>query len=270
VFGLLPEHRFPLECTMGYLILSNGVPVGYGGSSMLFKQANTGVNIFDEYRGTEAAYLWVQVMRVYHSLFACTRFIANPFQLGADNSEALRSGAFWFYYQLGYRPVDPDIRRLASKEQAKRRETVGYRSNVKILKRLASCDMHLTLPGARQSELFDEEWLITCSELATDLLGQTAGKSRQDSARRVLHQLAEDLGMRSHRSWTKNERNGLTSIAPFVGLLKPSNWTKAEKREMRSLLRAKGGKYELPYAQHLAANAKFLQSLRDTCNAESQ
>jgi len=44
VFGLQPEHRFPLECTMGFLILSNGVPIGYGGSSILFRQVNTGIN----------------------------------------------------------------------------------------------------------------------------------------------------------------------------------------------------------------------------------
>jgi len=55
VFGLREEFRYPLECTMGFLILSNGVPIGYGGSSIFYRQANTGVNIFDEYRGSEAA-----------------------------------------------------------------------------------------------------------------------------------------------------------------------------------------------------------------------
>jgi len=68
VTGLSAEHRYPLECTLGFLILSNGVPIGYGGASVLFKQANTGINIFDEYRGSEAAWLWVQVMRVFHTL----------------------------------------------------------------------------------------------------------------------------------------------------------------------------------------------------------
>ena len=53
---------------MGYLVLSNGVPVGYGGASALYRQVNTGINIFDEYRGSEAAFFWVQVMRVYRQL----------------------------------------------------------------------------------------------------------------------------------------------------------------------------------------------------------
>ena len=173
VFGLLPEHRFPLECTMGYLILANGVPIGYGGSSILFRQVNTGVNIFDDFRGSEAAYLWTQVMRVYHSLTGCTRFIANPYQFGAGNTEALRSGAFWFYYRLGYRPVLPQIRKLAQQEAAKIRRDHSHRSNVKTLRKLASCDMHLTLPGAKASEHFDERWFETISMLATKSLASS-------------------------------------------------------------------------------------------------
>ena len=119
IFGLLNRHRYPLECTMGYLIVSNGTPVGYGGASLLFLQANTGVNIFDEYRGSEAAFLWVQVMRVFHHIAGCTRYIANAYQFGADNDEALQSNAFWFYYRLGYRPVSRNIRELASRELKK-------------------------------------------------------------------------------------------------------------------------------------------------------
>ena len=90
---------------MGYLIVSNGVRSVTGAEVFCFDRVNTGANIFDEYRGSEAAFLWVQVMRVYHHLTGCTRYIANPYQFGADNDEARKSGAFWFYYRLGYRPV---------------------------------------------------------------------------------------------------------------------------------------------------------------------
>lgn len=48
VFGLHEKDRYPLECTVGYLIVSNGVPIGYGGASALFRHVNTGINIFDE------------------------------------------------------------------------------------------------------------------------------------------------------------------------------------------------------------------------------
>lgn len=237
VFGLLPEHRFPLECTMGYLILSNGVPIGYGGSSVLFKQVNTGVNIFDEFRGSEAAFLWTQVMRVYHALVGCTRFIANPYQFGGDNSEALKSGAFWFYYRLGYRPVLPAIRKLALREDARIRRNRKYRCDVKTLRKLASCDMQLTLPGAKASEFFDERWFETVSMLATQALGEAGGKARRD----------------------------FSSLAPIVAAVQPDDWASKDKRLTRELLRAKDGELELHYAKLLTRHDKFLISLKKAC-----
>ena len=178
---------------MGYLILSNGVPIGYGGSSILFRQVNTGVNLFDEYRGSEASFLWVQVMRVYHALTGCTRFIANPYQFGSENREALRSGAFWFYYRLGYRPVLAEIRTLARREAARRSRDSTYRSDIPTLRRLASCDMQLILPGARQAELFDEAWLDTMSMLASRELSAAGGATQAQAAERLAAGLARTL-----------------------------------------------------------------------------
>lgn len=269
VFGLLPGHRFPLECTMGYLILANGVPVGYGGSSLAFKQVNTGVNIFDEYRGSEAAFLWVQVMRVYHSLVGCTRYVANPYQFGEGNSEALRSGAFWFYYNLGYRPVLPEIRALALEEVEKRRRSSGYRSGIKTLAKLASCDMHLTLPRARQSEFFDEEWICTSSQLATRELGRVGGKTRRESASLVMTSVARDAGIRSLDAWTNDEKQGFSALAPIVAAATPGAWEKDAKQSLRKILRAKGGRRELDYAQRLCRDDQFLKSLRVVCKAHS-
>ncbi|MEJ2128100.1 MAG: hypothetical protein P8X81_04580 [Woeseiaceae bacterium] len=241
IFGLLPEHRFPLECTMGYLVLSNGVPIGYGGSSVLFRQVNTGVNIFDDFRHSEAAFLWTQVMRVYHSLTGCTRFIANPYQFGGGNTEALRSGAFWFYYRLGYRPVLQDVRKLAQKEFAKIRRNRDYRSDNRTLRQLASCDMHLTLPGAKASEFFDERWFETVSMLATQSLAE-AGK---DARRRC------------------------SALEPIIASVRPENWGARDRRLTRELLRAKQGELELPYARLLARHDKFLKSLQKKCRSES-
>ena len=262
IFGLLQEHRYPLECTMGYLLLSNGMPIGYGGASMLFLQANTGVNIFDEYRGSEAAFLWVQVMRVFHQLAGCTRFIANSYQFGADNSEALRSAAFWFYYRLGYRPVRREIRELAS-------SSAGTRDDVKLLRRLASCDMHLSLPGARHNELFEERWLETSSLLATEMLNATGSRNRRDAAHRVANRLAQDIGVRSLAQWSRAERHAFERIAPLVAIADPGNWPAAEKRSLCALLRAKGGECEANFARQLAQHSSLLAALRRACrNAE--
>ena len=105
LIGVLPAQRLLLEANYGYVLLSNGVPIGYGGVSPLFRQANTGINVFDPFRGSEATYLWAQTLRAFRSLFGVRRFIINGYQFGAGNAEAIASGAYWFYYRLGFRPT---------------------------------------------------------------------------------------------------------------------------------------------------------------------
>ncbi len=265
VFGLQQRYRYPLECTMGYLILSNGVPVGYGGASSLFRQVNTGINIFDEYRGSEASFLWIQVMRMYHHLVGCKRFIANAYQFGSENSEALKSGAFWFYYRLGYRPVLPAVRKLAQRESARIRRDKSYRSDLSTLRHLASCDMHLVLPGARAGDLFEERWLETSSMLATRELAAAGGSTRADSAERVAMNVAHDLGLRSLATWSRSEQLAYQRLAPIVAATKPAAWPADAKRSMRKLLRAKAGSSEAGYGRLLGEHDHFLAELRGSC-----
>ena len=105
VIGIARDQRLTLETNTGYLLFANGVPIGYGGVTPLFRQANTGINIFDPFRGAEAAYLWTQMLRAFHTLYGSRRFVINAYQFGAGNAEAIQSGAFWFYYRLGFRPA---------------------------------------------------------------------------------------------------------------------------------------------------------------------
>ncbi len=269
VTGLAAEHRYPLECTLGFLILSNGVPIGYGGASVLFQQANTGINIFDEYRGSEAAWLWVQVMRVFHTLCGCNRFIANPYQFGGDNAEALQSGAFWFYYRLGYRPVDAAVRKLARQEYDKVQGRQGYRSPVTILRRLAKCDMHLVLPGARQSELFEESWIESCSLLATREIAKTGELSRKKALQIISRKMMKDLGLRSIRSWTRQEQETFIHFCPVIAAAEPGKWKSREKKALAELMRAKGGQSEVDYARRLRAHDKLFLALKKQCRQVS-
>ena len=263
--GLLPEHRYPLETTMGFLILSNGAPIGYGGSSMLFRQANNGINIFEEYRGSEAAWLWVQVMRVFHAMSGCTRFIANPYQFGGDNLEALRSGAFWFYYRLGYRPVQRDIRALARDEFVKIRKKKGYRTPLAVLKELAACDMHLTLPGALQVEYFDESWIEICALLATRQLALTGHRSRGRAQDEIARQLVEDLGIDSMEQWTQEERKWFVRLGPIVAATRPATWSARDRQSMVKLMRAKGGNFERDFLKRAFRHKQFFIALKNAC-----
>ena len=116
MIGIAREHRLALETNTGYALFANGVPIGYGGVTPLFRQANTGINIFDPFRGGEAAFLWVQTLRAFRTLYGSERFVINAYQFGAGNAEAIRSGAFWFYYRLGFRPATAAVRTLAARE----------------------------------------------------------------------------------------------------------------------------------------------------------
>jgi hypothetical protein len=268
VTGLQLDSRYPLECTMGFLILSNGVPIGYGGASILYRQVNTGINIFDEYRGSEAAWLWVQVMRVFHSLTGCNRYIANPYQFGSENSEALQSGAFWFYYRLGYRPVDPSIRHLARLEFAEVRAGEGYRTPLKKLKTLASCDMHLLLPGARTEDFFDEACIETAGLIATRQLAGTGKFSRSRARRQLSRDLANALQIDNLRDWSSAERKWLSYLSPLVSAADPASWTAEERRALVKMLRAKGGAAELDYAREAVNLPRYFSALKKACRVK--
>ena len=265
VTGLRAEFRYPLETTMGFLILSNGVPVGYGGSSALFRQANTGINIFDEFRGSEAAWLWVQVMRTFRELTGCNRFVANPYQFGAGNSEALKSGAFWFYYRLGFRPVDRDIRELASGEYRKLRNDKAYRTPLATLRKLAACDMHLKLLGARQRDFFDESWLEFGALLATQTLAATGRAPRRKALDELAHELAIILGVESMADWSREERRWFIRWSPIVMALRPKDWPARERDRLLKLIRSKGGPRERDFALAFGRAERFYAALKRAC-----
>lgn len=60
-------------------------------------------------RGREAAWLWAGALRAFATCFGVRRFVVNPVQIGEDNADAIASGAFWFYWRLGFRPVGARI-----------------------------------------------------------------------------------------------------------------------------------------------------------------
>ena len=107
LYAMLPGRRDALDSHIGMMLFKNGLPVGYGGGWPFAGSCRIGVNIFEPFRGGESALLFGQVLHVYRKRFGINRFVVEPSQFGAGNLEGLRSGAFWFYYRLGFRPVEP-------------------------------------------------------------------------------------------------------------------------------------------------------------------
>lgn len=135
LFSMQPERRMPLESYIGYMLFKNGVPHAYGGSWIFGNRALFGINIFEPFRGGESSLTILQLLRVYHQYFGVTAFSVEPYQFGKDNPEGIESGAYWFYYKMGFRSDDRKLAILAEKEFAKMRKSKSYRSSRATLKK---------------------------------------------------------------------------------------------------------------------------------------
>src|SRR5262249_9568222 len=136
--GVEPAARDVLEPSFGYLLMANGVPIGYGGFTALFAPVHTRDNIFPQVPAPPAALSFEQALCLMHTLTSCVRFVINPYQFGAGNDEALQSGAYWFYYRLGFRSAQDTVQRLAEREFGRLQGDRQYRIPITTLRRLAA------------------------------------------------------------------------------------------------------------------------------------
>jgi len=269
VIGVLPEYRLNLEGSYGYMILRNGMPCGYGGVSPLFHQGNTGINLFEEFRRGETAFLFVQVLRVFHNLFGTTCFVVSPYQTGHGNTEAIDSGAFWFYYKLMFRPRQKENQRVADREWAKIASRKRYRTGSSVLRKLAKDDLLLTLGRWKKGDLFEEKNLGLCASGVTDLIAGRKNVDRKAAARSIVARVARDLGVEKSSGWPLAERRAFENMAPLVALIEDlASWKAAQKRALVRLMRAKGSKRERTYVRLLKGNSKLRRALSDFCASE--
>ncbi|MEI6312751.1 MAG: hypothetical protein WCP57_10870 [Bacteroidota bacterium] len=145
LFGMQAVRQLPTCSYVGYTLFKNGYPVSYGGSWLIGETANFGINIFEPYRGGESGYTLIQLLRVYRQLFGINYFEIEPYQFGQDNPDGIKTGAFWFYYRFGFRPVDPKLAKLAANEFKKIQSIKGYRSTEATLIQFTESNLALQL-----------------------------------------------------------------------------------------------------------------------------
>lgn len=145
LLALVPERRHPIDSYMAYVVFKNGLPVSYGASWVLFKSSRMALNVFPDYRGGEAKYIFNQVLQLHAQVYNLKRFSVDPYQIGKDNSDGIHSGSFWIYYYAGFRPVEKKQQQIAETEAAKIKADKKYRSSPAVLKALTESRLELVL-----------------------------------------------------------------------------------------------------------------------------
>lgn len=196
---MVPERRHPIESYMGYTVFKNGLPVAYAGSWLLFDSGRIGLNVFPDYRGGETRYIFDQVLALHAKVYNLKRFSVDPYQIGKDNSDGIRSGAFWVYYHAGFRPIEKQQQELATIEAAKIKAGNKYRSAPAVLKILAESRLELILQ--KNAVRFDATDL---SRTYAGIITQKYNGNRQMVEKDAAKKLANILQIKNYQELNMN------------------------------------------------------------------
>jgi len=265
LFGMLPERRYFLECEYGYLILKNGVVVGYGTGTGLFGSCQIAFNLFPTFRGAETTEFYACVLATFQRLFRADTFSADCYQIGADNEEAIDSGAWWFYTRMGFRPRDTEIMKLAKAELLRARKK-GYRTSKSTLRRLADYPLFFSLSSKRRDVLG-----TVCTDSVSlgviDYVSQRFGSQREAGVQHCSQELADSLGVDSVSSWSENEQLMWHRLSPFIAAMGGvSGWSKSDRDALVDVIRAKGRVHEAEYAKLFDAHKRLRRAVVEFAN----
>jgi hypothetical protein len=260
-FGLVPERRQLLRASHGFVTLRSGVPIGYGQFDTLFRTADVSFNSFETFRGPTTAKIFVRLLAATHALFGASAFTLDGYQIGHHNEEAIASGAWWFYYKLGFRPRNAAIRRIAATELARMRSHPGHLSTPATLRRLAADTLYFETGGVRAPvwpRLFDVGTRVAehLARGGTDRTSAVAASIERAKAKLGVGNLSAARGQSAdiQRAWA--------DWAPLVELMPMRGWSTAERRAAAAVIAAKGGRSEIDFLRALDAHPKLAASLR--------
>jgi hypothetical protein len=254
--GVLPERRLLFEAVYGYLMLQNAVPIGYVLTSALFRSSEIAYNVFDTWRGGEAARNYARVLAATRHLFGSDAFTIYPYQLGHENAEGLESGAWWFYWKLGFRPRERKVLALARREDAAVRRNPRHRSSLATLRKLAAANVYW-YAGRERDDVIGRLPLATAGLAATRLLAARFGADREGARAACAAEAAKRLGVTT-RGWSPDERAAFARWAPIVLLLRGvERWSPDDRRRAAQVIRAKGGGRENDYTREFDAHRRM-------------
>lgn len=228
LMGMVPARQLPLDSYVGFMLFKNGLAVAYGGAWPRGRQAEFGMNIFEPFRGGESGYMMCQVLRTYRQCLRIDRFEVDAHQFGRDNPDGIASGAFWFYWRHGFRPVDRAIARRAEGERRRLEARPGARSSEKTLIEFTGSNMALCF-GDRPPALLPD--LAAC--VSRHVRERHRGR-RAEAEQAALGRFVARTGARARGA---DEQHVLSELALLAAALPVEN--DAQLALMKRMVRAK-------------------------------
>jgi hypothetical protein len=164
--------------------------------------------------------------------------------MGDGDNEPLQSGAFWFYYKLGFRAINPKVRRLAEKEHEVIRKNKGYRSPIRMLKRLAKSDVFFHVDPSKMSS-YQEFPIVNLGYVVTKFFADEFDGNRSVGTQKAMSEVKRSLGIRGLDRWSTDEITAFERMAPLLANIPDlADWTTKEKASLVKVIRSKGSTHE--------------------------
>ncbi len=259
--GIIPERRYLLHASYGLLTFKNGMPIGYCAISTVFNCAELAFNLFSAFRGGESSLVYSRILAIAHQLFGVNTFSVDPYQLGYNNKDGLKSGVWWFYYKLGFRPHAIEIAGLVKAELAKMKRDPDYRSGLSTLNQLAAGNMYFSMDGKGA----DVEVLPRLGYVPpgiTAYLASRFGSGREQGLRICSQEAAVKTGIRPGRKLTANERQAWATWSPLLlNLGNLALWPLSERKQLARIACLKGAAAEITYLQVINQHRRLRQAI---------
>ena len=254
LFHLPSAQRQTYDSYVGYVAFLNTVPAAYGGAWLFPGKTKVGVNVFPALRGGASTLLFAQILRCYAQRFDVDRFEADPYQLGHGNEDGIASGAYWFYYRLGFRPTDRTCARLAAKEFLRFSKDKGHRSAPALLRDLAAQPVVLAVRDPTTAPIEPVELSRAVMRMVAERYAGDHALALATERDRVLNA----LGIGDLHRWRADEQHWATELCLALGLINDlERWPGNERASLKMLLRAKGGVTEMKYIGLLKQQARL-------------
>jgi hypothetical protein len=260
LWGLPPERRLPLRAYQAGFTLKNGVPINYIEGISLFEWMEIGFNTFYAYRDGETAWIYAQALRLLRQVLGVSCISVYPYQIGQGNEEAIKSGAFWFYRKLGFRPMRADLAKLVAREEKKIAANPAHRTPASALRRIAQGHVVYEAPGSASGTWDGFQMRNIGIAIQRRMAARFQGNA--DRLRRAsLAALARNFGI-SPSHWSAVEKRAFENFSLVLGVIPESRrWSRDEKELLLSIVRAKAHQDEPSYAHLLGKHSRLRKAI---------